>query len=208
MARVTGSVCRFCRRAGTKLFLKGDKCVSDKCAVSKRSYPPGEHGRRYIKETEYSVRLREKQKAKHIYGILEKQFRNYYAKAAREKGVTGDNLLRMLESRLDNVVYRLGLAPARREARQMVSHGLFAVNGRRVDVPSYLVRQGDEVSLTTAGQKVYKAKEQAGQAIEGEVASWLDFNVKSIKAKVKSLPTREEIPVDIKEQLIVEFYSK
>lgn len=208
MARVTGSVCRFCRRAGTKLFLKGDKCVSDKCAVSKRSYPPGEHGRRYIKETEYSVRLREKQKAKQIYGVLEKQFRNYYAKAAREKGVTGDNLLRMLESRLDNVVYRLGLAPARREARQMVTHGLFAVNGRRVDVPSYLVRQGDEVSLTTAGQKVFKAKEQAGQAIEGEVAPWLDLNVKSIKAKVKSLPTREEIPVDIKEQLIVEFYSK
>lgn len=208
MARVTGSVCRFCRRAGTKLFLKGDKCVSDKCPVSKRSYPPGEHGRRYVKETEYSVRLREKQKAKQIYGVLEKQFRNYYAKAARAKGVTGDNLLRMLESRLDNVVYRLGLAPARREARQMVTHGLFAVNDRRVDVPSYLVSQGDEISLTTAGQKVFKAKEQAGQAIEGEVAPWLELNVKSITAKVKSLPTREEIPVDIKEQLIVEFYSK
>ncbi len=208
MARVTGSVCRFCRRAGTKLFLKGDKCVSDKCPVSKRSYPPGEHGRRYVKETEYSVRLREKQKAKQIYGVLEKQFRNYYAKAAREKGVTGEILLRMLESRLDNVIYRLGLVPARREARQMVTHGLFAVNGRRVDVPSYLVRQGDEVSLTAAGQRVFKAKEQAGQAIEGEVAPWLDFNTKSIKAKVKSLPTREEIPVDLKEQLIVEFYSK
>lgn len=208
MARVTGSVCRFCRRAGTKLFLKGDKCASEKCPVSRRSYPPGEHGRRYLKETEYSVRLREKQKAKQIYGILEKQFRNYYAKAAREKGVTGDNLLRMLESRLDNVVYRLSLAPARREARQMVTHGLFAVNGRRVDVPSFLVRAGDEVSLTTAGTKVFKAKEQAGQAIEGEVAPWLDLNVKTITAKVKSLPTREEIPVDLKEQLIVEFYSK
>ncbi len=208
MARVTGSVCRFCRRAGTKLYLKGDRCMSDKCAVAKRSYPPGQHGRRYVKETEYSVRLREKQKAKQIYGVLEKQFRNYYAKAAREKGVTGDNLLRMLECRLDNVVYRLGLVPARREARQMVTHGLFAVNGRRVDVPSYLVRQGDEVSLTAAGQRVFVAKLEAGQAIEGEVAPWLELNTKDIKATVKSLPTREEIPIDIKEQLIVEFYSK
>ncbi len=208
MARVTGSVCRFCRRAGAKLYLKGDKCMSDKCAVSRRSYPPGQHGRRYVKETEYSVRLREKQKAKQIYGVLEKQFRNYYAKAAQEKGVTGDNLLRMLESRLDNVVYRLSLAPARREARQMVTHGLFAVNGRRVDIPSYMVRQGDEISLTTAGQKVFKAKEQAGQAIEGEIAPWLDLNVKALKAKVKNLPSRDEIPVDLKEQLIVEFYSK
>ncbi len=208
MARVTGSVCRFCRRAGTKLYLKGDRCMSDKCAVAKRSYPPGQHGRRYVKETEYSVRLREKQKAKQIYGVLEKQFRNYYAKAAREKGVTGDNLLRMLECRLDNVVYRLGLVPARREARQMVTHGLFAINGRRVDVPSYLVRQGDEVSLTAAGQRVFVAKLEAGQAIEGEVAPWLELNTKDIKATVKSLPTREEIPIDIKEQLIVEFYSK
>lgn len=208
MARVTGSVCRFCRRAGTKLYLKGDRCMSDKCAVAKRSYPPGMHGRRYVKETEYSVRLREKQKAKQIYGVLEKQFRNYYAKAAREKGVTGDNLLRMLECRLDNVVYRLSLVPARREARQMVTHGLFAVNGRRVDVPSYLVRQGDEVTLTAAGQRVFVAKLEAGQAIEGEVAPWLELNAKEIKATVKSLPTREEIPIDIKEQLIVEFYSK
>lgn len=208
MARVTGSVCRYCRRAGTKLYLKGEKCMSDKCAVSRRSYPPGQHGRRYVKETEYSVRLREKQKAKSIYGVLEKQFRNYYAKAAREKGVTGENLLRMLESRLDNVVYRTGVVTARREARQMVTHGLFAVNGRRVDVPSYLVSQGDEVTVTAAGQKVFMAKLEAGKTLEGEVAPWLDFNTKDLKAVIKSLPTREEIPVDIKEQLIVEFYSK
>lgn len=208
MARITGSVCRFCRRAGTKLFLKGEKCMSDKCPVTRRSYPPGQHGRRYVKETEYSVRLREKQKAKQIYGVLEKQFRNYYAKAVREKGVTGDNLLRMLESRLDNVVYRLGLAPARREARQMVTHGLFAVNGRRVDIPSYQVKQGDEIGLTSAGARVFKAKQEAGQAIEGEIAPWLEFDAKKLKAKVKNLPAREEIPVDVKEQLIIEFYSK
>lgn len=208
MARITGSVCRFCRRAGTKLFLKGEKCMSDKCPVTRRSYPPGQHGRRYIKETEYSVRLREKQKAKQIYGVLEKQFRNYYAKAVREKGVTGDNLLRMLESRLDNVVYRLGLAPARREARQMVTHGLFFVNGRRVDIPSYQVKQGDEIGLTSAGARVFKAKQEAGFGLEGEIAPWLEFDAKKLKAKVKNLPAREEIPVDLKEQLIVEFYSK
>ncbi|MFH1736380.1 MAG: 30S ribosomal protein S4 [Actinomycetota bacterium] len=208
MARITGSACRFCRRAGTKLYLKGEKCMSDKCSVTRRSYPPGQHGRRYIKETEYSVRLREKQKAKQIYGVLEKQFRNYYAKAVREKGVTGDNLLRMLESRLDNVVYRLGLAPARREARQMVTHGLFSVKGRRVDIPSYQVKQGDEIGLTSAGARVFKAKHEAGQAIEGEIAPWLEFDAKKLKAKVKNLPAREEIPVDLKEQLIIEFYSK
>lgn len=208
MARITGSVCRFCRRAGTKLFLKGDKCMSEKCPVSRRSYPPGEHGRRYIKETEYSVRLHEKQKAKSIYGVLEKQFRNYYAKAAQHKGVTGEKLLQMLESRLDNVIYRLNLAPARREARQMVSHGLFAVNGRRVDIPSFMVSEGDEITLTPAGVRVFKAKQEAGIGFEGEIAPWLDFDPKKIKAKVKNLPTREEIPVELNEQLIVEFYSK
>jgi small subunit ribosomal protein S4 len=182
--------------------------MSDKCAVARRSYPPGQHGRRYVKETEYSVRLREKQKAKQIYGVLEKQFRNYYAKAAQEKGVTGENLLRMLECRLDNIIYRLGMVPARREARQMVTHGLFEVNGKRVDVPSYLVKQGDMIGLTNAGRKVFAAKAEAGGAVEGEVAGWLDFSPKDMTAKVKNLPTRDEIPVDIKEQLIVEFYSK
>lgn len=204
MARITGTVCRYCRRATVKLYLKGDKCFSEKCPVSKRSYPPGEHGRRFTKETEYSVRLKEKQKAKRIYGVLEKQFRNYYDKAARQKGMTGENLLRLLERRLDNVVYRLGLAPSRREARQFVSHGHFAVNGRRVDIPSFLVKKGDVVGLTTRGAKAFKERELA----EAEVPVWLDINKKAMKAQVKEMPNREDIPIDLREQLIVEFYSK
>lgn len=202
MARVTGTVCRFCRRATVKLYLKGDKCFSEKCPVSKRSYPPGEHGRRFTKETEYSVRLKEKQKAKRMYGMLEKQFRSYYDKAARQKGVTGENLLRLLETRLDNIVYRMNLAPSRREARQLVSHGHIAVNGRRVDIPSFIVKTGDVIELTARGVKAFKEREES----EGEIPTWLD--VKNRKATVKELPKREDIPVDLKEQLIVEFYSK
>ncbi len=204
MARTTGTVCRFCRRATVKLYLKGDKCLSEKCPVSKRSYPPGEHGRRFTKETEYSVRLKEKQKARRIYGILEKQFRIYYGKAARQKGVTGENLLRLLETRLDNVIYRLNLVSSRREARQLVSHGHVAVNGRRVDIPSYLVKKNDEITLTASGAAMYKERAIG----EGEVPVWLDINEKTMKAKVKEMPSRQDIPVDLKEQLIVEFYSK
>ncbi len=204
MARITGTVCRFCRRAGVKLYLKGDKCISEKCPVSRRSYPPGEHGRRFTKETEYSVRLKEKQKARRIYGIMEKQFRIYYAKAARQRGVTGENLLRMLETRLDNVIYRLNLVSSRREARQMVSHGHVAVNGRRVDIPSYLVKKGDEITLTARGTNMFKERAVG----EGELPLWLDLNEKTMKAKIKEIPNREDIPVDLKEQLIVEFYSK
>lgn len=204
MARTTGTVCRFCRRATVKLYLKGDKCLSEKCPVSKRSYPPGEHGRRFTKETEYSVRLKEKQKARRIYGIMEKQFRLYYAKAARQKGVTGENLLRILETRLDNVIYRLNLVSSRREARQLVNHGHVAVNGRRVDIPSYLVRKDDEIALTASGSAMYKERAVG----EGEVPVWLDLNEKTMRAKVKEMPSRQDIPVDLKEQLIVEFYSK
>jgi small subunit ribosomal protein S4 len=204
VARITGTVCRFCRRAGVKLYLKGDKCISEKCPVSRRSYPPGEHGRRFTKETEYSVRLKEKQKARRIYGIMEKQFRIYYAKAARQRGVTGENLLRMLETRLDNVIYRLNLVSSRREARQMVSHGHVAVNGRRVDIPSYLVKKGDEITLTARGTNMFKERAVG----EGELPLWLDLNEKTMKAKIKEIPNREDIPVDLKEQLIVEFYSK
>lgn len=191
-----------------KLYLKGEKCFSDKCPVSRRTYAPGEHGRRFTKETEYSVRLKEKQKARRIYGILETQFHNYYSLAARERGVTGENLLRMLETRLDNVVYRLGLGASRSEARQLVSHGHIAVNGKRVDIPSYRVRKSDVISLTERGKKRANLKEVIERASQGEFPSWLDVDFKKVRAKVKDLPVRGDIVTDLKEQLIVEFYSK
>ncbi|MFZ3063490.1 MAG: 30S ribosomal protein S4 [Actinomycetota bacterium] len=208
MARVTGSVCRYCRRAMMKLYLKGEKCFTDKCPVSRRMYPPGEHGRRYVKESEYSLRLHEKQKARRMYGILEGQFRNYYELAARQKGVTGENLLRLLETRLDNVVYRLGLGRSRSEARQLVGHGQMAVNGKRVDIPSFRVKQGDVISLTSRGGKLERIKESAALASQGEVPAWLEMDFEKIKAKVKEMPAREDIVMDLSEQLIVEFYSK
>lgn len=208
MARVTGSVCRYCRRAMMKLYLKGEKCFTDKCPVSRRTYPPGEHGRRYVKESEYSLRLHEKQKARRMYGILEGQFRNYYELAARQKGVTGENLLRLLETRLDNVVYRLGLGRSRSEARQLVGHGQIAVNGKRVDIPSYRVKKGDVVGLTSRGGKLERIRESAALASEGEVPAWLEIDFEKIKAKVKEIPAREDIVIDLSEQLIVEFYSK
>ncbi len=204
MGRATGAVCRYCRQVKTKLYLKGEKCFSEKCPVSKRSYRPGEHGRRFSKDTEYSVRLKEKQKARRMYGVMEKQFRTYYSKAARQKGITGENLLRLLESRLDNVIYRLNLASSRRESRQLVSHGHIAVNGRRVNIPSFRVKKGDVVGLTDHGAKIFKDREIQ----DGEITAWLDINKKTYEAKVLELPRREDIPVDLQEQLIVEFYSK
>jgi small subunit ribosomal protein S4 len=191
-----------------KLYLKGEKCFTDKCPVSRRTYPPGEHGRRYVKETEYSLRLQEKQKARRIYGILEGQFRNYYELAARQRGVTGENLLRLLETRLDNVVHRLGLGRSRSEARQLVLHGHIAVNGRRVDIPSYCVKKGDAINLTPKGKKLERIKESAALASQGEVPTWLEIDFEKLKAKVKELPAREDIITDLSEQLIVEFYSK
>lgn len=191
-----------------KLYLKGEKCFTDKCPVSRRSYPPGEHGRRFIKETEYSVRLQEKQKARQMYGILETQFRNYYHRAAKKRGVTGENLLQLLETRLDNVIYRIGLGTSRSEARQLVCHGHIAVNGKRVDIPSYRVRKGDVVSLTVKGKKLAKLKEIIESASQAETPSWLDVDFKKVQAKVKDLPVREDMATDLKEQLIVEFYSK
>lgn len=208
MARVTGPVCRYCRRATMKLYLKGDKCFTDKCPVSRRSYPPGEHGRRFSKETEYRLRLREKQKARRVYGILETQFRNYYALAARRKGVTGEHLLQLLESRLDNVVYRAGLAGSRAEARQLVSHGHFAVNGRRADIPSFRVKKDDVVTLSGHGKKLGSLKEMVEKASQGELPGWLDVDFKKVQIKVKDLPSRDQITTELREQLIVEFYSK
>jgi small subunit ribosomal protein S4 len=191
-----------------KLYLKGEKCFTDKCPVLRRAYPPGEHGRRYVKETEYSLRLQEKQKARRIYSILEGQFRNYYELAARQKGITGENLLRLLETRLDNVVYRLGLGRSRSEARQLVKHGHIAVNGRKVDIPSYRVKKEDIISLTPKSEKLDRIKESAALASQGEIPIWMEMNFEKLKAKIKELPTREDMITDLREQLIVEFYSK
>ena len=206
MARDLGPKCRVCRREGMKLFLKGERCLTDKCAVERRSYPPGEHGRGRIKQSEYLLQLREKQKARRYYGLLERQFRNYYAKAAKRSCITGENLLRMLETRLDNVVYRLGFAASRAQARQLVRHGHFQVNGRRVNIPSYQVRPDDvvtAVSGSTAAPVIRDATD-----LTASVAPWLQADHEGLSGKVLRLPEREEIDTPVQEQLIVELYSK
>lgn len=208
MARYTGSVCRLCRREGGKLFLKGDRCYSDKCAVVKRAYAPGQHGQSRKKVSEYGIQLREKQKARRIYGILEKQFHNYFVKAERQKGITGENLLRILESRLDNVVFRLGLANSRVEARQLVRHGHFMVNGRKVNIPSYLVRVGEEIAVRENSRKSPKFAELAELAANKTVPAWLELDKENLSAKVIALPVREDIDVPIQEHLIIELYSR
>ena len=206
MARETGSQCKQCRREGMKLFLKGERCLTEKCAVERRSYPPGEHGRGRIKQSEYLLQLREKQKARRYYGILEKQFRNYYEKAAKASGITGEALLRMLETRLDNVVYRLGFAASRAQARQIIRHGHFQVNGRRVNIPSYQVRPNDVVSLK-AGSPVEQVVRDATD-LTASVASWLQADHDNLTGKVLKLPERTDIDTPVQEQLIVELYSK
>lgn len=206
MARYTGSKCRLCRREGMKLFLKGDRCVSTKCAFERRQYPPGEHGQRMRRRTtEYGMQLREKQKVKRIYGVLERQFRRYFEIASRQKGVTGENLLRLLELRLDNVVYRAGLAASRDAARQLVSHRHFTVNGRIVNVPSYSVKVGDVVAAREDIRDVVKANvERYGT----DSVSWLQVSPEQLSVTVVDLPSRETIGIPIQEQLIVELYSK
>ena len=206
MARYTDPVCRIFRREGMKLFLKGERCLTEKCAVERRSYPPGEHGRGRIKQSEYLLQLREKQKARRYYGILEKQFRNYYEKAAKAQGITGEALLRMLETRLDNVVYRLGFAASRAQARQIIRHGHFQVNGRRVNIPSYQVRPNDVVSLK-AGSPVEQVVRDATD-LTASVASWLQADHDNLTGKVLKLPERTDIDTPVQEQLIVELYSK
>ncbi len=207
MARYRDSVCKLCRREATKLFLKGDRCLSEKCAFERRPFPPGQHGRRQRKPSEYQVQLREKQKTKRIYGILERQFRNYYELAVRQKGITGENLLRILETRMDNVVYRLGLATSRAEARQLVRHGQFAVNGRRVTIPSLRVRPGDGITVSDRGAKVERIKYLAS-AGRVEVPGWMSLDAKKLSATVLESPAREQIDASVREQLIVELYSK
>ena len=206
MARSLDPKCKQCRREGMKLFLKGERCLTEKCAIERRSYPPGEHGRGRIKQSEYLLQLREKQKARRYYGILEKQFRNYYEKAAKAQGITGEALLRMLETRLDNVVYRLGFAASRAQARQIIRHGHFQVNGRRVNIPSFQVKPNDVVSLK-AGSPVEQVVRDATD-LTASVASWLQADHDNLTGKVLKLPERTDIDTPVQEQLIVELYSK
>ena len=208
MARYTGADCRLCRREGTKLFLKGDRCYTDKCAMERRAYAPGEAGRKRVKENEYLLQLREKQKTKRIYGVLEKQFRAYYDIASRKQGVTGENLLVILESRLDNVVYRLGFAKSRAEARQQVRHGHIHVNGRRVDIPSYRVRPGDLISVAPKAKEMLVIKSALISNERVQVPAWLEVDIEKLQGSVLALPQRDQIDLDIREQLIVELYSK
>jgi small subunit ribosomal protein S4 len=206
MARDTGPQCKQCRREGLKLFLKGERCLTEKCAVERRPYPPGEKGRGRVRQSEYRHQLREKQKARRYYQVLERQFRSYYDRASRQPGVTGENLLRLLERRFDNVLVRLGFAASRRQARQLVDHGHFAINGRRVNKPSYQVRAGDVLSVKDSSS----AKEVIREATEltATVPAWLQADYDSLTAKVLRLPEREEISTPVQEQLIVELYSK
>jgi len=209
MARNRDAKCRQCRREGGKLFLKGDRCMMDKCAFERRGYAPGEHGQsRRIRVTDYGAQLREKQKARKIYGILEQQFKNYFLKAERKKGVTGETLLQLLECRLDNVVFRLGFAPSRTSARQLVRHGHFMVNSRKVDVPSFEVRPGNEISVKEKSRSVKVIKESVEASQGREMPNWLEINRENLTGRLLEVPTRENIPVPIQEQLIVGLYSK
>ncbi len=208
MARYTGPVCKLCRRERTKLFLKGARCESSKCAIETRPYPPGEHGRGRIKETQYLIQLREKQKARRIYGVLERQFRNYYREAARRRGITGENLLRILESRLDNVVYRSNFATSRAQARQLVSHGHFVVDGRRVDIPSLRVKPESVITLRERSRDLIAVQHAIDTSGDRPQPEWLDVDKDSKKIVVRDLPDRAQVDTQIQEQLIVELYSK
>jgi small subunit ribosomal protein S4 len=206
MARYTGASCRLCRRESQKLFLKGERCYSTKCALEKRNFPPGQHGLSRKKISDYGVQLREKQKAKRYYGLLETQFRNTFEKAARKKGITGDNLLIMLETRMDNVVFRMGFASSRKEARQLVTHGHFLVNGKKLDIPSAAVKPGSVVKVKEKSQNSPKFKEIKDMSIS--VPAWISVDVEKLEGKVLALPRREEIDTPVAEHLIVELYSK
>ena len=207
MARYTEAVCRMCRREGQKLFLKGDRCYT-KCALENRSYPPGQHGQGRSKSSEYGQQLREKQKAKRYYGVLESQFRSYYEMAERRQGKTGENLLSILECRLDNVVYRLGFAMSRAEARQMVSHGHFTVNGRKVNIPSYQVKPGMVITLKESSRGLEKIKANIEANSSRPAPKWLEYDANNMIAKVVAVPARDDIDLPIEERLIVELYSK
>ncbi|MCI5969759.1 MAG: 30S ribosomal protein S4 [Clostridia bacterium] len=208
MARYTDAVCRLCRREGQKLFLKGARCYSDKCSVGKRQYAPGQHGQGRKKLSEYGIQLREKQKAKRYYGVLESQFEKYFDMASNKKGITGENLLQILESRLDNVVYRLGFALSRPEARQLVRHGHFTVDGHKVNIPSYLVKPGAVITIKENSRSLPKIKSILEQTDGKVIPKWLDLDRNTLQAKVVNLCDREDIDLDVQEHLIVELYSK
>lgn len=206
MSRYVGPSCRLCRREAIKLFLKGERCYTEKCAIEKRNYPPGVHVETRGKFLEYGLRLREKQKVRKIYGLSEKQFKRFFVMAERKKGITGTNLLVLLERRLDNMVYRLGFATSRKEARQVVSHNHIAVNGRRVSTPSYLVKEGDEIAVRN--KDLLSVKNALESVVRRGVPSWIDLDKENMKGVLKLLPVREDITMPIKEQLIVEYYSR
>lgn len=208
MARYTAASCRLCRREGQKLFLKGDRCYTNKCGVSRREYAPGQHGQQRKKMSEYGIQLREKQKVRRHYGILESQFRKYFNEATKTRGETGVTLLQILERRLDNTIYRLGFAASRPQARQIVRHGHIAVNGSKVDIPSYLLKVGDEISVREKGQKLEIIKESVEKRAGSAMPKWLNLSAESLSGKVLALPSRDDIDLPIKESLIVELYSK
>lgn len=208
MARYTGPVCRLCRREGLKLYLKGDRCFTDKCAIDRRAYAPGQHGQSRKKTSEYGVQLREKQKARRIYGILEKQFQSYFEKAERQPGITGENLLRILERRLDNVVFRLGFAASRAEARQLVRHNHFTLNGHKANIPSMLVDVGDVIQVKEKSMDSVKFQEMKENIAHKNPPAWLELDREQMNGRVVALPTKEQIDVPIQEHLIVELYSR
>ncbi len=208
MARYRGATCRLCRREGEKLFLKGDRCFSDKCAMEKHPYPPGQAGKKRPRESEYRLQMREKQKTKRMYGMLEKQFHGYYELASRQPGITGENLLILLETRLDNVVYRLGFAKSRAESRQLVRHGHITVNGKRVDIPSFRVSEGDLVGVAPKAKDLLVIKAAIVSNERSTVPGWLEVDIEKLQGSVLSMPKREQIDITVHERLIVELYSK
>lgn len=208
MARYTGPVCRLCRREGLKLFLKGERCYTDKCGIQRRAYAPGQHGQGRKKMSEYGMQLREKQKCRRYYGVLESQFEKYFEMANKKVGVTGENLLTILESRLDNVVYRLGFGTSRPEARQLVTHGHFTINGKKVDIPSYLVKPGEVITIKDASRSSEKIKAVLEATASKAIPKWLDLDRNTLSAKVVALADREDIDLPLEEHLIVELYSK
>jgi small subunit ribosomal protein S4 len=208
MGRYIGPLCRICRREGDKLFLKGDRCYTEKCALERRKYPPGQHGQGYRKLSDYGLQLREKQKVRKMYGILERQFRRYFHEAERKKGITGEVLLQLVECRLDSVVYRMGFAPNRRRARQLICHGHILVNGKKVDVPSYSVKAGDMIEVKEASRTIPEIVDSLAKSEHRGIPQWLEVDPANFKGKVLHIPTREEIQLPVQEQLIVELYSK
>ena len=209
MARYTDSSCRLCRRENLKLFLKGDRCYSEKCAFERRGYAPGDHGQAHKKQrSDYGVQLREKQKLKRLYGLLEKQFRGYFKKADQQKGITGTNLLIFLERRMDNMIFRMGLCNSRVEARQLISHGHFLINGKAVNIPSYLLKAGDEVSVKESSRKITRVLEAMETVARRGMPHWMELDKENFKASLKMLPVREDLTMPVQEQLVVELYSK